>query len=116
MSSRVKDNIHFFNLLLVAHPAQQKALLTTASNQQLDFLSELMHNIKFTLPLTAEQRKRLQRKTFLTELANIKRSYNFRKQRAKRYAPQLIKLFSEFAAPLRQVAEDAARHAAGQIA
>ena len=108
MSPRVKDNIHFFHLLLTAHPAQQRALLTTASNDQLDFLSEVIHNIVFTLSDNPKDRKRLQRKTFLTELANIKRSYNFRRQRAKRYTSQLVKLLAEFATPLQQIADSVA--------
>ena len=103
MSPRVRDNIHFFNLLLTSHPAQRRALLTTASNQQLDFLSELFHNILFTLSLTSKQKSSLQRKKFVRELANIKRSYSYRRQRAKRHAARLLKILDDFMPQLRQV-------------
>ena len=108
MSPRVKENIHFFNLLLSTHLPQKRALLVTADKSQLDFLSELLHNIIFTLPTSDKHRAKLQRRKYLTDIANIKRSHAFRRQRVKKHAAQLIKLMDEFAPQLKKVLDSLA--------
>ena len=103
MSPHVKENIHFFQLLLNTHKPQKKALLLTISNPQLDFLSELLHNIVFTLPAGDKQHNKLQKRKYLTDIANIKRSSSFRKQRVKKHAGQVIKLLDDFNPQLKKV-------------
>ena len=108
MSPRVKENIHFFKLLLSTHPQQKKALLITADKPQLDFLSELLHNIIFTLPTSDKQRAKLQRRKYLTDIANIKRSHSFRRQKVKKHATQVIKLVDEFTPQLKKALDSLA--------
>lgn len=104
MSSRLRSNLHYLNLLLDSHKPQQKALLLTASNDQLDFISELIHNILFVVPITDKSRKALHRRKYLLEIANIKRSHNYRRQRVKRKALAILDLINEYQRELRSVA------------
>ena len=44
MMQHLEEHEHFLHLLANTHPKQRKALLTSASHQQLSILSEIIHN------------------------------------------------------------------------
>ncbi len=96
MAERVRENQHFFHLLLSTHPHQKKALLQTITNEQIDFLSEVFHNLLYVLPLTEKERKPLSRKKYLAQIGNIKRSYPYRKARIKKHSKQLIQILENY--------------------
>lgn len=97
---RVKDNISYFDLLLNAHPLQKKALLSSSSDPQLDLLSEVLHNILKTLPLTLDEQRSLNRRRYLQEIAAIRRTHKYRRQRVKKHKLQIIKVLEQYSREL----------------
>ena len=96
MSTRVDRNRTFLQLLLTTHLSQQKALLDTASPQQIDLISELLYNILYVVPLSEKERKSLQRKRFLKDVSKIKRSANFRRKKVRARKAELLKLLHQY--------------------
>ena len=100
MSNRIRDNTPFLRLLLSTHFSQQKALLDSASDEQLDLLTELLYNILYTVPIPLVTRKKLQRKKYLKDLARIKRSRAFRRKQVRARKRDIIKLLIGYAKEL----------------
>ena len=100
MSDRIRDNSSFLRLLLTTHSSQQKALLDTLSDEQVDLLSEVIYNILYTVPIPNNTRKKLQRKKYLKDIARIKRSRAFRRRHVRGKKRDIIKLLDTFAKEL----------------
>ena len=100
MSTRIRDNSSFLKLILNTHSPQQKALLDTISQEQANFISELVFNLLFVLPLKEKERKSLLRKQYLKDIAKIKRSFKYRKAKIKAYKIQLLKLMDTYKSQL----------------
>ena len=91
MSSNVNQHSDYLQLLLSSDYNQQKALLFTASLNQLDVLSEIFHNF-LILPLTQEEKSFLKgRKQLVEKLADITKSYRFRKSLINKHYRQVLK-------------------------
>lgn len=101
--SRVNDNRAYFELLLHGRPIQRKALLETASDAQLDFLSELCYNILNTLPVRKGAREAMGRRKYMHEVANIKRSHAYRRQRVRKFKNKLLEAIDKVGKELKQV-------------
>ena len=100
MSSRIRDNAPFLQLLLTSHLPQQKALIESASDEQVDLLTEVIHNLLYVVPIAHSVRRKLQRKVYLKDLANIKRSRKFRKSHMRKRKSDLLKVLMPFASDL----------------
>lgn len=106
MSTRLKENVHFFRLLLSAEKSQQRALMQTVSDSQTNLLSEVLYNFLNHFPIEQTVRKRLLRKTYLRDIANLKRSIKFRKARIKKHTRDILSLLMQYRAPLDAVSSD----------
>lgn len=81
MSQRVKKNKTYLQLLIGTHQAQQKALLSTISLEQLKAISEIALNILHgALPLTVSQKKVLNRHRNIIRLLGGKKTGQRRKK------------------------------------
>lgn len=96
MSAKIKDNLSFFRLLLETSSLQRKALLDTLSESQVNLISELVFNLLYVLPIQVKARKSLQRKTYLKDIAKIKRTYKYRKSKIRRNRAHIIKLLEAY--------------------
>lgn len=100
---RVKENLHFFWLLLHADHRQRVALLKTATPSQVNFLSELFYNLLHTLPLSEAERKPLRKRRFLKGVANIKLGVRARKAKIVAHHNQVIHVLDEYSGKLQGV-------------
>ncbi len=75
---RVKENESFLKLLLSTTRQQQRVLLDTATNGQVDALTEILYNLLYVVPISELERNSIKRKKALTGLAKITRSYKYR--------------------------------------
>lgn len=100
MSKRLRDNLHFFQLLLAAEKPQQRALLHTLSDSQTLLLSEVIYNFLNNFPIEQGVKKRLNRRAFLRDIANAKRSVKFRKAKLKKHKKDILNLLMQYKAPL----------------
>lgn len=81
MSQRIKKNKTYLQLLIGTHKAQQKALLSTISLEQLKAISEIALNILHgTLPLTASLKKVLTRHRNIIRLLGGKKTSQKKKK------------------------------------
>jgi hypothetical protein len=97
MSSRVIDNKPFLYLILNSSSAKQKkALLQTITPEQIDVVSEFVHNLLHTLPLTTEEIKLVKRKKFLKSIDSLKRSQTYRGKKIVKHKLPILKLFESF--------------------
>lgn len=103
MSDKVRENLSFFRLLLDTNQLQRKALLDTLSESQTNLISEIIFNLLYVLPIHAKERKALQRKVFLKDIAKIKRSYKYRKTRIRKNRLQVLKLLDMYKEGLSQM-------------
>jgi hypothetical protein len=72
MSQRIKDNIHFINLLLNTTKKQSVALIKSIDRSQTDALTEIIYNI-FNLSLNPKILQKLnKRKVLFKKLTNKK--------------------------------------------
>lgn len=106
----MNDNKAYFKLLLTAHPLQKRALLLSSNNEQLDLISEILHNILNTLPLEAAQKRQLNRRKYLSEIANIKRSHKYRRDRVKKFKCKLLKLLEDHSEQLGELLKTTSAH------
>ena len=88
-------------LLLSTFPAQQKALLDTASHEQVDLISEVVHNIVNVVPLPHGERKSLSRRKYLKDISNIKRSVKHRKSIIRDNKKKLLDLLATYSPQLK---------------
>lgn len=100
VSHRMKENEFFLRLLLNTTSQQQKVLLDTVTDNQLDLLSEVIHNILYVVPIAQQERKSLLRKQVLVELAKIKRSYKYRRTRVKVNKKEVMNILVKYAREL----------------
>ena len=105
MSSRIQNNGDFFRLLLQTHLPQQKALLSSLTSQQVDLLTEVVHNVLYVVPLVEKEKKALHRKKFLKEVSVMKRSQKYRKKRMQTKKVQFIKFLLTYKDKLLEVAK-----------
>ena len=103
MADRLRKNGDFFKLLLQTHLPQQKALMNSLSGQQVDLLTEVVHNILYIVPLAEKERKVLLRKKFLKEISVMKRSQKYRKKRMQTQKVQLLKVLLSYKDKLLEV-------------
>lgn len=103
MSRALSENGSYLKLLLESHPKQQKALLDTASKQQVDLLSEILYNLLYVVPIDEAHRKRLLKKSYLKDIAKHNRSYAYRKRRIITRKLDLIKLLMTYSHELLQL-------------
>ena len=96
MSQRLKENGSFLNLLLKSSKQQKRALLDTVSPEQADFVGELLHNFINYFPIPDKEKKRLSRKKTFAEIANLKRSYKFRKAKIKQCKKDILLLIEQY--------------------
>jgi hypothetical protein len=79
MSARIDQELDYLRLLLNTNHTQQKSLINSISNQQIDALTEIFHNF-LTLPLSSGESDFIQkRKYIIRKLSNISKSHRFRK-------------------------------------
>lgn len=95
MSSRIANNADFFRLFLQTHLPQQKALMSTLSQEQIDLLSEVIFNILNRMPLPDKVQKALKRKKFLVFISLLKHSVSSRRKRLQANQLRFIKVLLE---------------------
>jgi hypothetical protein len=96
MSSNTDQHKDYLHLMLTANPPQQKALLFTSNEDQLDVLSEIFHNF-LTLPLAKEERQFVKRREeVIAKLADISKSPRSRRQIINKHSRQIIKILEFF--------------------
>lgn len=100
MSSRIKNNVDFFRLLLQTQLPQQKALLQSLTPEQVDLLTEIVWNLLNSVPLPDKEKKGLQRKKYLKDISLLKRSHKYRKRRLNANKKQIIKILNTYMQPL----------------
>ncbi len=100
---RVKENESFLKLLLTTSRQQQRVLLDTATNSQVDALTEILHNLLHVVPISNAERNSIKRKKSLTELAKITRSYKYRLTHVKKNKRLLLSTLQRYATELLEV-------------
>ena len=75
---------------------QKRALLDTVSEEQADFIGELIHNFINTFPIPSAERKKLGRKKIFAEISNLKRSVKARKAKIKKCKKDIIQLIDKY--------------------
>ncbi len=99
--NRLKENENYLKLLLSTSNQQQKALLETITDKQVDLLTEVIYNLLHVVPIPSRERNSLLRKKILKELAKVTRSHKYRHMRVRvnkklivdtllRYSDQLL--------------------------
>ena len=96
MEHRLKNNASFFNLLVNSDKSQKRALLDTVSQEQADFVAELLHNFIHSFPIPTAEKKKLARKKIFADVINLKRSYKFRKGKIKKCKKEIILLIEKY--------------------
>lgn len=91
---RVKDCSSFIRVLLSAGTLQAKAILLTASNEQVDCLSEIAFNIR-RINLGKKARQLVMKsKKILDTLANLSTSVKRRLEIIQRYVKRIIEIIT----------------------
>ncbi len=99
--NRLKENENYLKLLLSTSNQQQKALLETITDKQVDLLTEVIYNLLHVVPIPSRERNSLLRKKILKELAKVTCSHKYRRMRVRvnkklivdtllRYSDQLL--------------------------
>ncbi len=94
---RVRENKSYIKLLLSTTRQQQRALLDTATNEQVDALTEILYNLMHTVPISEGERNIIKRKKTFKELAKITRSYKYRQERVRKNKRLLLNTLSKYA-------------------
>ena len=103
MSSRIANNADFLRLLLQTHLPQQRALMSSLSQDQVDLLSEVIFNLLNVVPLPDKSRKALKRKKFLVFISQLKRAVGGRRKKIQAKQQPIIKILLEYRHKLEQV-------------
>lgn len=103
MGSKVRDNADFLRLLLSTHATQQLALLHSITPEQIDMISEVMHNIQL-LPLSSKDSQFVKpRLHLIRKIGDSSKSNRHRKRLVAKHKRQVLKIFNYFQTKLREV-------------
>jgi Trp operon repressor len=96
MSSNIYQNSSYLKLLLNTEANQQKILLSSITNDQVNALSEIFNNL-FTLPLTpSESRFVKSRNVVIQKLGDINKSQRYRKGQLIKHSRQVLNTLTFF--------------------
>ena len=70
--------------------------MTAANPAQVALISEMVWNLLYHLPITAESRKALLRKKGLKDVANFKRTLRFRKVKIIKHLKDVIDILEKY--------------------
>lgn len=98
--NRLRENEHYVRLLLSTTPSQQKALLDSVTDEQLDLLTEVLYNLLYVVPINQRERSAMLRKQAWKELAKISRSRKYRRVRVKANRKRLLDILIKYSKEL----------------
>lgn len=107
--SRLRSQVHFLNVLLNASKAQRTGLIRTLDQQQLNFLSELLHNLDSVVPIDKQDEKILHKKPYIAVIGKLQTPAAKRKRLLRKHQLAIFKVLDYFREKLLSVSE-AAQH------
>ena len=97
---RMVEHLTFLKLISTTHPTQRRALLKTASLEQISVISEIAHNfLKGVIPFTDQEKTTLSiHKDIIRKIA--KKTVNRNREFVVKHAPIIAKLLKVVLAKL----------------